>query len=158
MTETEIESNELTVTVHHVDPELVAVLRRAVELAAERSHHWLRGEHVLAALAEGPRGGQSLFDMWWPREGAEPDPNNGYHRAEPGAALRPVSLEELKTVTHQMMPPVWSGPTGDGPAIEYTASGPDREEYHALIEGPGADFKITPQYADYEPGPATSTE
>ncbi|WP_225731038.1 MULTISPECIES: hypothetical protein [unclassified Nocardia] len=82
-----------------------------------------------------------------------PDPNNGYDRDEPGAVLRSVSLEELKTVAHHMMPPVWSGP-----AIDYTASGPDSEEYQALIEGPGADFKITPQYADYEPGPATSTE
>ncbi|MBF6062987.1 hypothetical protein IU500_12575 [Nocardia terpenica] len=154
MTGPETEPNEVTATIRHVDPRLVAVLRRAAELAGERGH-WLGAEHVIAALTE-DKPEASLFSRWWPRDGAsEPDPYNGYPVAEPGVTLRPIGLEDLTTVAQQMIPPPAQNiPNASKPTVDYAATGPDSPAYRSIIEGSDRDASNGPRrYADYESEP-----
>ncbi|MGK8488045.1 hypothetical protein [Nocardia asiatica] len=150
---TRAETNEVTATVRQVDPRVVVTLCRAAELAAERGQ-WLRAEHLIAALVEGLPGEASLFETWWPRDGAaEPDPYNGYNRGEPDAVLHALSLPELVDLARQMLPPAAPARSDtDLPAVDYTVAGPDGEAFRTLIEGSVPSVLDSPRrYADYEP-------
>ncbi|MGN2638998.1 hypothetical protein ACTD5D_23115 [Nocardia takedensis] len=147
---TETERNEVVVTARNVDPRVVATLRRAAELAAERGH-WLGPEHLVAALAEGGRGEVSLFEKWWPRQGAgDPDPYNGFHHEGSDVALGAITVAEFRELARTMLPPATSEPRGGGePSVEFAVSGPDAPAYRALIEGPDSSDVARPRrYAE----------
>ncbi len=134
------ERTDVSATLEHIDPQLVRVLKRAAELAAE-NRCGLGRHHVAVALIE-----DGLFDRWWPQAGQTPDPHNGYVRI--GGPTQAVTLEEWKQVALTMTPPAHPGGTrAEESVVDYQVTGPDAEDYRALIEPPDLSNRLW-RYAD----------
>ncbi|MEU6564084.1 hypothetical protein [Nocardia nova] len=134
------ERTDVSATLEHIDPRLVRVLKHAAELAAENGYT-LGSHHVAVALIE-----DGLFDRWWPQAGQTPDPHDGYLRV--GGPTQAVTLEEWKQVAVTMTPPAHpGGMRAEESIVDYRVTGPDAEEYRALIEPPNPSNRPR-RYAD----------